>query len=89
MTIQPVAPPHLLTVAEYLEIGEIELGYSELVEGRLLMIPSPALDYNRAGFRMAVELERQLPPGLEVIPDMDVDLELAPTEAPAPFAGPI
>jgi len=27
MTIQPVAPPHLLTVAEYLEIGEIEPGY--------------------------------------------------------------
>ena len=82
MTIQPVAPPHLLTVAEYLEIGEIELGYSELVEGRLLMTPSPAPDHNRAGFRMAVELERQLPPGLEVIPDMDVDLELAPAEAP-------
>lgn len=82
MTIQPVAPPHLLTVAEYLEIGEIELGYSELVEGRLLMTPSPAPDHNRAGFRMAVELERQLPPGPEVILDMDVDLELAPAEAP-------
>lgn len=25
MTIQPVAPPHLLTAAEYLEIGESEL----------------------------------------------------------------
>ena len=25
MTIQPVAPSHLLTVAEYLQIGEIEL----------------------------------------------------------------
>ena len=82
MTIQPEAPPHLLTVAEYLEIGEIELGYSELVEGRLLMTPSPAPDHNRAGFRMAVELERQLPPGPEVILDMDVDLELAPAEAP-------
>jgi Uma2 family endonuclease len=82
VTIQPVAPSHLLTVAEYLEIGEIELGYSELVEGRLLMTPSPAPDHNRAGFRMAVELERQLPPGLEVIPDVDVDLELAPAEAP-------
>lgn len=49
MTIQPVAPPPLLTVAEYLEIGEIELGYSELVEGRLLMTPSPAPDHNSAG----------------------------------------
>jgi hypothetical protein len=41
MTIQPVAPPHLLTVSEYLEIGEVEPGYTELVEGRLLMSPSP------------------------------------------------
>jgi hypothetical protein len=41
MKIQPVAPLHLLTVAEYLAIGEIEPGYSELVEGRLLMSPSP------------------------------------------------
>ncbi|WP_219416379.1 Uma2 family endonuclease [Pseudonocardia nigra] len=82
MTIQPVAPPHLLTVAEYLEIGEIELGYSELVEGRLLMSPSPAPDHNRAAFRMAMQLERNLPAGVEVIPDMDVDLELAPSDAP-------
>lgn len=28
MTIRPVAPRHLPTVAEHLEIGEIELGYS-------------------------------------------------------------
>jgi Uma2 family endonuclease len=82
VTIQPVAPPHLLTVAEYLEIGEIELGYSELVEGRLLMSPSPAPDHNRAAFRMAMQLERNLPAGVEVIPDMDVDLELAPSDAP-------
>jgi metal-responsive CopG/Arc/MetJ family transcriptional regulator len=38
-------------VAEYLEIGEIELGYSELVEGRLLMSPSPVPGLNRAAFR--------------------------------------
>ncbi len=82
MTIQPVAPPHLLTVAEYLEIGEIELGYSELVEGRLLMSPSPAPDHNTAGFELAVALRARLQPGLRVIPDIDVDLQLAPPEAP-------
>jgi hypothetical protein len=48
MTIRPVAPLHLLTVAEYLEIGEIEPGYSELVEGRLLMSPTPVPDHNYA-----------------------------------------
>ena len=82
MTIQPVAPRHLLTVAEYLEIGEIELGYSELVEGRLLMSPSPAPDHNYAVSRLLVRLEGVLPPGWEAIPDIDVDLQLAPADAP-------
>jgi Uma2 family endonuclease len=82
VTIQPVAPRHLLTVAEYLEIGEIELGYSELVEGRLLMSPSPAPDHNYAAFRLGVRFEGVLPPGWEVITDIDVDLQLAPPDAP-------
>ncbi|GAA1233958.1 Uma2 family endonuclease [Pseudonocardia alaniniphila] len=77
-----MAPTHLLTVAEDLEIGEIEPGYSELVEGRLLMTPTSAPDHNHAELEMAVQLRSQLPPGLQVILDMDVDLELAPTEAP-------
>ena len=59
MTIQPVAPRRLLTVAEYLEIGEIEPGYSELVEGRLLMSPSPAFDHNNAAFEPAVALRAE------------------------------
>src|SRR5688500_15242457 len=82
VTIQPVAPRHLLTVAEYLEIGEIELGYSELVEGRLLMSPSPAPDHNYAVTRLLVRLESVLPPGWEIITDLDVDLQLAPAQAP-------
>jgi len=85
---RPVAPPHLLTVAEYLEIGEIEPGYSELVEGRLLMTPTPAPDHNRAGLEMAVQLHKQLAPGLDVILHMDVDLELAPAEAPGTIRRP-
>jgi Uma2 family endonuclease len=82
MTIQPVAPLHLLTVAEYLEIGEVEPGYSELVEGRLLMSPSPVPDHNYASAEMRDQLRPQLPPGIEAIPDMDVDLQLAPPDAP-------
>ena len=82
MTIQPVSPRHLLTVAEYLEIGEIELGYSELVEGRLLLSPSPAPDHNYAVTRLLVRLESVLPPGWEIITDLDVDLQLAPAHAP-------
>jgi hypothetical protein len=89
VTIQPVAPRHLLTVAEYLEIGEVEPGYTELVEGRLLMSPSPAPDRNRAAVRVAFRLEAALPPGLSLVPDIDVDLELAPPEAPGTVRRPV
>lgn len=82
MTIQPVAPPHLLTVAEYLQIGEIELGYSELVEGRLLMSPSPVPVHNIACSRLWAALDRQLPERLAVVQDVDVDLALAPPDEP-------
>jgi Uma2 family endonuclease len=82
VTIQPVAPLHLLTVAEYLEIGEIEPGYTELVEGRLLMSPSPAFDHNNAALELAVALRARLPKALRVVTDLDVDLQLAPPEAP-------
>lgn len=82
MTIQPVAPPHLLTVSEYLEIGEIEPGYSELVEGRLLMSPGATADHNNAWLELALQIRRQLPPDLQVLPEMDVDLGLAPADQP-------
>ena len=46
MSTQPVRrrhrqPDRPLTVAEYLEIGEVEPGYTELAEGRLVLSPSP------------------------------------------------
>ena len=82
MSLQPVAPPHLLTVAEYLEIGEVEPGYSELVEGRLLMSPSGVWRHNRAGNSLWRAFEAQLPAHLTSTTDIDVDLRLAPSEAP-------
>ncbi len=86
MTADPVSTPEreprLLTVAEYLALGETELGYDELVEGRVFTSPSPGPDHNRAVFRVAVQVEPQLPPELEVLLDLDVDLELAPPDAP-------
>ncbi|MGI9003608.1 MAG: Uma2 family endonuclease [Pseudonocardia sp.] len=80
--VQPVTLPRLLTVAEYLELGETEPGYSELVEGRLVITPSPLADHNRAAFDMALQLSSQLPPHLEIILDIDVDLELVPPDEP-------
>lgn len=82
MTIQPVVPSRLLTVAAYLEIGEVEPGFTELVEGRLLMCPSPAPRHSRAAHRIGNQLERQLPRGFEVLFDVDVDLQLDPPDDP-------
>ena len=71
-------PAHPLTVAEYLELGETEPGYTELVEGRLTMVPGPSLDHNYGGFELGVQIRAQLRSELMIAHDMDVDLELAP-----------
>jgi Uma2 family endonuclease len=82
MTALPQPPDHLLTTAEYAKLGEIEPGYTELMEGRLLMSPSPAPDHNFASLELAMQLRPQLPDHLEVIQDVDVDLELVPADQP-------
>jgi Uma2 family endonuclease len=77
-----LARPQLLTVAEYLELGETESGYSELVEGRVVLTPSPYADHNHAVAEARDQLKPQVPPEYEVILDIDVDLLLAPADAP-------
>lgn len=78
----PAREPSLLTVAEYLALGETELGYDELVEGRVVMSPGPAPDHNNAAVEVLIQLRPQLPSHLEVLLDLDVNLELAPPDAP-------
>lgn len=82
MTAIPVPPNHLLTVAEYAALGEVESGYTELLEGRLLMSPSPTPDHTFASVALVSQLLPQVPDGVLVLPDIDVDLELAPTRQP-------
>ncbi|MBL8925279.1 MAG: Uma2 family endonuclease [Pseudonocardia sp.] len=89
MSTQPVWTParftgldRPLTVAEYLEIGEVEPGYTELEEGRLLLSPSGVWRHNRAGNRLWQAFDAQLPPTVAATTDIDVDLQLAPAEAP-------
>lgn len=72
----------LLTVAQYAALGETEDGYTELVNGRLIMSSSPLADHNVAGSSLFVQLVSQLPDDLEAILDMDVDLELASPNRP-------
>ncbi len=73
---------HLLTIGEYAALGETEHGYTELVEGRLLMSPSPAFRHGRAMRRLYQQLLAQSPADLEVVLEQDVDLELAPIDEP-------
>jgi Uma2 family endonuclease len=77
-----ITPDHPLTAVEYLEIGEVEPGYAELAEGRLELSPSPVFDHGSAAFELGVQLRPQLPAELRIILDMDVDLQLAPADAP-------
>lgn len=73
---------HLLTIREYAELGETEHGYTELIEGRVLLSPSPVPDHNVAMQELGMLLRPQLPGSVETVPDMDVDLELAPAKEP-------
>lgn len=82
MTALPDRLSRLYTVAEYMQLGEDENGYTELVEGRLIVSPSPVPDHNFAGYKLATRVEPQLPDDLEVLLDMDVDLEFAPADQP-------
>ena len=85
MSTQPTGlsqPLHPLTVAEYLELGEPEIGYTELVEGRLLMSPSPAKRHSKASSELWLAIRQQLPGHLIAFEDLDLDLQLAPPEAP-------
>ncbi len=70
-----------MTVAEYAELpADDEIRY-ELQEGMLVMSPSPVPDHQLCLRRLARQLEDQLPDHLELIPDVDVDLQLVePTQ---------
>lgn len=82
MTALPEPPSHLLSVAEYAELGEDDRGRYELQEGRLLVSPSPTPDHMIVMARLIVQLDPQLPGDLQIVPDVDVDLELVPPDRP-------
>ncbi|MGH4018605.1 MAG: Uma2 family endonuclease [Pseudonocardiaceae bacterium] len=82
MTAVPEPPGRLLTVEAYAALGEDDRYRSELQEGNLVMSPSPAPDHMIVMGKLFVQLDEQLPSGLQVIPDIDVDLELTPRSKP-------
>jgi Uma2 family endonuclease len=82
MPVSEADSVHLLTIAEYAALGETEHGYTELVEGRLLVSPSPAFKHSRTMGRLYSQLDQQISTDLEVVQELDVDLELAPVGEP-------
>ena len=75
-------PRQLLSIKDYLSLGEVEPGFTELVEGRLLFSPTPDPRHSRATYALACQLYEQLPDGFQPIPRVDIDLCLAPDGAP-------
>ncbi|RJQ87063.1 Uma2 family endonuclease [Amycolatopsis panacis] len=75
-------PHRLLSITDYLALGEVEPGYTELVEGRLVFSPTPSARHNRAALELGVHLVEQAPSGYDVVFGVDLDLLLAAPGAP-------
>ncbi len=82
MIALPQPPAHLLTVAEYAQLGETTTGYTELQEGNLIMSPSSSPRHMIASGRLLLQVQSQLPGDLYAVQEVDVDLELVPADQP-------
>lgn len=77
----PTALVRPFTVAEYLALGETEIR-TELQEGSLMLVPSPGYDHAVALTELVIRLTSRLPRHLVGVHRVDIDLGLAPAEAP-------
>lgn len=75
-------PGRLLTIAEYASLTEDEQHRWELVEGNLIMAPSPTPRHMIASGELFAQLRTQTPSSLRVVQDVDLDLQLAPDRQP-------
>ena len=82
MTALTQPPGRLLTIAEYSALGENDRSRWELQEGNLIMSPSPSPGHMVAAAELYVQLRTQLPGNLRAVPDVDIDVELAPQDEP-------
>jgi Uma2 family endonuclease len=74
-------PGRLLTIGEYAALGE-DHRRLELLEGNLVMSPSPTPLHNSVLAELIYLLRPQVPSSMRLIPDVDVDLQLAPAGQP-------
>jgi Uma2 family endonuclease len=82
MTALPLQPHRLLTVAEFAALPENGDVRYELQEGALVMSPSPLPKHQRCVRRLMRHIEDQIPDSLEVLPDVDIDLQLVDQSRP-------
>jgi Uma2 family endonuclease len=75
-------PGKLLTIADYAALPEDDQRRWELLEGNLITSPSPSPRHMIALARLHARIEDQLPPGLRAVPNVDLDLQLAPMDQP-------
>ncbi len=87
MTAFSVPAGRLLTVADYLALPETDERF-ELQGGSLVMSPSPKPRHQKCMVRLIERLGPQLPPDLDLIAAVDVDLQLGPTDAPGSVRAP-
>jgi Uma2 family endonuclease len=81
MTALP-QPGRLLTIADYAGLPDDDAHRWELLEGNLVMSPSPTPRHMIAVARLFAQLDAQLPKSLRAVPDIDIDLRLAPADQP-------
>lgn len=68
-------PDHLLSLDDWDALSPDPLHRYELVEGLLLVAPRPAFLHQRAMFRLAAELEMQLPLELSAATEIEILIE--------------
>jgi Uma2 family endonuclease len=82
MTAVTQPPGRLLTIHDYAALGEDDRNRWELQEGNLVMSPSPTPRHMVAAAELYSQLRGQLPQHLRAVPDVDLDVQLAPEEQP-------
>jgi Uma2 family endonuclease len=65
-------PRGLLTLADWEALPEDNSAHYELQEGVLVASPRPAKPHQRAVYRLAMQIDPQLPPGWEHLEDFEV-----------------
>jgi len=75
-------PGRLLTIAEYATFGEDDRHRWELLEGNLVMSPSPTPEHMIAIGELHAQLRTQVPARSRAVLDVDIDLQLASEQLP-------